>query len=78
MHMEPLQDQTTQMIMQLEEEKGNMVKAQEECTTLIQEKIIVKEVEMLMEKFVQVQTRGRELAEKFHSIAEVVKGVCST
>jgi hypothetical protein len=48
--MEPLQDQATQMIMQLEEEKKNMVQAQGECATMIQEEITMQALEALTEK----------------------------
>jgi hypothetical protein len=45
-----------------------------ECATMIQEEITMQALEALTEKAVQVQTRGRELADKFHSLAEVVEG----
>jgi hypothetical protein len=44
---------------------------------MIQEEITVQALEALTEKVVQVQARGRELANKFHSLAEAVEGVCT-
>jgi hypothetical protein len=38
--LEPLQEQATKMIVQMEEEKTRMVQAHSECTTLLQEEII--------------------------------------
>jgi Tfp pilus assembly protein PilN len=63
------------MITQLEEEKKNMAQTQAECTTMIQEEITTQALEALTEKVAQVQARERELADKFHSLAEVVEGV---
>jgi hypothetical protein len=71
--MEPLQDQATQLIAQLEEEKKNMAKTHAECTTMVQEEITMQNLEALTEKAAQVQIRGRELADKFQSLAEIVK-----
>jgi hypothetical protein len=76
--MEPLQEKAVQMITQLEEEKKNMAQAQTECATMIQEEITVQALEALTEKVMQVQERGRELADKFHSLAEVVEGAHTT
>jgi chromosome segregation ATPase len=73
--VEPLQEKVVQLIVQLEEEKRNMEQAQTEGTTLIQEEITMQSVEALTGRVMQVQARGRELADKFHSLAEVVQGV---
>jgi hypothetical protein len=61
----------------LEEEKKNMAQTQAECTTIVQEEVTTQNLEALTEKAAQVQTRGRGLADKFHSLAEVVKGAHS-
>jgi hypothetical protein len=45
--LEPLQEQVTQMIVQLEEEKKSMALAQREGATLMQEDITVQSVEAL-------------------------------
>jgi hypothetical protein len=47
--LEPHQEKAAQMIMHFEEEKKNMTQAQMECTTLIQEDIIVRSMEALTE-----------------------------
>jgi hypothetical protein len=62
----------------LEEEKKNMEKVQTKCATMIQEDITSKELETLIEKVIQVYARGKEHADKFHSLAEDVKGACTT
>jgi hypothetical protein len=63
-----------EMIAQLEEEKKNMVQTQEKCVVIIQEEVTTQALEALTEKSTQVQAKGRELAHKFHSLAEVVEG----
>jgi hypothetical protein len=60
-----------EMIAQLEEEKKNMVQANIECATMIREDITSQELEVLTKKAVQIHERGRELVDKFHSLAEV-------
>jgi hypothetical protein len=75
--MEPLQEKATEMITQLEAEKKNMAQTQVECTTMVQEEVTTQNLEALTEKVVQVQTRGRGLEDKFHSLAEAVKGARS-
>jgi hypothetical protein len=51
-----------------------MAQAHTESATMIHEEITTQSVEALTGKVVQVQARGRELADKFHSLAEVVQG----
>jgi hypothetical protein len=41
---------------------------------MIQEEITTQALEVLTEKAMQVHARVRELADKFHSLAEVVQG----
>ena len=65
------------MIVQMKADKNNMAQTQEECTTIVQEEVTSYNLEALIEKDVQVQTRGRGLGYKFHSLAKVVKGVHS-
>jgi hypothetical protein len=66
------------MIMQLEEENKNMAQAQIEGATLIQEEITEKTVESLTRKVTQVNARGREVVDKFHSLAEAIQGAHTT
>jgi hypothetical protein len=76
--LEPLQEQATQMIVQLEEEKTSMAHAHSESTTLLQEHITMQIVEALTDKAAQVKEKGKELAEKFHSLEKVVQGAHTT
>jgi hypothetical protein len=64
--MEPLQDQaaTHHAIGGGEEEHGEDTG---ECTTMVQQEITMQNLEALTEKAAQVQIRGRELVDKFHS-----------
>jgi len=55
-----------------------MAQTQVEYTTMIQEEITMEVLEELTEKVAQVQARERELAKKFHSLEEAVKGVHTT
>jgi hypothetical protein len=75
--MEPIQEKATHMITPLEEKKKNMVQAQEKCAVMIREEITMQALEALADKTAQVQARGRELADKFHSLAEVVEEACT-
>jgi hypothetical protein len=45
---------------------------------MIQEEITLQSLEALTEMAVQVQARGRELEDKFHSLAEAVEGAHTT
>jgi hypothetical protein len=63
------------LIAQLEEEKRIMEKEHIEGTTLIQEEITMQSVDELTGRATQLQARGRELADKFHNLVEVVQGV---
>jgi hypothetical protein len=54
-----------------------MAQTHVECTTMVQEEVTMQNLEALTEKAVQVQTRGRGLVDKFHSLAEAIKGACS-
>jgi hypothetical protein len=76
--LEPLQEQATQMISQLEEEKMSMAQAQSEGTTLLQEEIITQTFEALTNKAAQMRVKGKELEEKFHSLEKVVHGASTT
>jgi hypothetical protein len=76
--LEPLQEQATQIIVELEEEKTRMVQAHSESATLLQEQITTQMVEVLTDKVAQVKEKGKELAEKFHSLEKVVQGACTT
>jgi hypothetical protein len=60
------------------EEKKKMVQSQGECATMIEEEITTQALEVLAEKDVQVKERGRELANKLHSLVEAVKGERTT
>jgi hypothetical protein len=71
--MEPLQELATEIIAQSEEEKKNMAQTQAECTEMIWEEITVQVLDALTEKVVQAQIQGRELADKFHTLAGVVE-----
>jgi hypothetical protein len=44
---------------------------------MFQEEVIMQKLEFLIEKVVQVQKQGEELTNKFHIVAEVVKGMRS-
>jgi hypothetical protein len=51
-----------------------MVQTQEECAKMIQEEITTQVLDALTEKAMQAQIQGRELADKFHTLAGVVEG----
>jgi hypothetical protein len=70
---EPLQEKQAEMIMQLEAEKKNMTQTQVECTAMVQEEVTVQNLEVLTENAAQVQTQGKGLTDKFHSLVEVFK-----
>jgi hypothetical protein len=53
--LEPLQEQATHMIVQLEEEKMNMAQAYSEGTTLLQEEKKMQTVEALINKVEQMR-----------------------
>jgi hypothetical protein len=74
--VEPLQEQATQMITQLEEEEKSLTHAHIEHATMIHEEITMQLVEAVTGKAVQVQERGRELLDKFHILVEVFQGAC--
>ena len=76
--LEPLQEQATQMIMQLEEEKTSMAQAHSESATLLHEQITTQIIEALIEEAMQVKEKGKELTEKFHSLENVVQGTRTT
>ena len=71
--MEPLQEQETHIIAQLEEENTSI-----EGETLLQEEITTHIVEVLIEKAAYMREKGKELAEMFHSLEKVVQGACTT
>jgi len=73
--LETLQEQATQMIVQLEEKKTSRVQTQANIATLRQEEITVQTIEALIGKDAQIRERGKELKDKFHSIEKVVQGV---
>jgi hypothetical protein len=54
--MEPLQELATEFLVQVEEEKKNMVKTQEDCTKMISEEIKMQVLDVLREKTTQAQT----------------------
>jgi hypothetical protein len=62
--------------MQLEEEKRNMEKAQVDSAAMIEEEITMQALESLTKKVTQVQTRGKEHTNMFHSLAEAIERVC--
>jgi hypothetical protein len=76
--LEPLHKQETKIIVQLEEEKTIMTQAHSESATLLQEKITTQIVEALTDKDAQVKEKGKELANKFHSLEKTVQGVHTT
>jgi hypothetical protein len=48
------------------------------CVAMIQEEITKQALEALTKKATQVQARGRELVDKFQSLAEAVEGARTT
>jgi hypothetical protein len=76
--LEPLQEQATQMIVQLEEEKMSMAHAQSEGNITTGRDNNMQTVEALTDKAAQMREKGKELAEKFHSLEKVVQGACTT
>jgi hypothetical protein len=50
-----------------------MVQTYEECTKMINEEITAQVLYVLKENTMQPQTQGRELTNKFHTLAGVVE-----
>jgi predicted nucleic acid-binding Zn-ribbon protein len=75
---EPLQEQETQIITELEEENTRMVQTHIESATLLQEYIAFQMVEAFIDKVVQVKEKGKELVEKFYSLKKAIHGSCTT
>jgi hypothetical protein len=62
--MEPLQEWASEVIVQEEEEKNNMVQTQAECAKMINEEITMQVLDALRGKTVQPWRQENELIEK--------------
>jgi predicted RNase H-like nuclease (RuvC/YqgF family) len=72
--LEPLQEQATQIIVELEEEKTRMAQVHAESAESLKEHITMQMVEELTEKVVQAKAKWEELEGKFHDLEKVVQG----
>jgi hypothetical protein len=55
-----------------------MTQAQTKGIVLIQEEITTQSMEVLTGKAMQIKAKGRELADKFHSLETIVEGARTT
>jgi hypothetical protein len=53
-----------------------MAQTHEECTKMIRGEITMQVLDALKEKVVQAQTQGREVTDKFHTLAGAIEEAC--